>query len=170
MFTHSTWLVVFFWSHFWFQWFWFLSIIEVSEFFLRATLITINKWLQKLRSERKGLRLTVKPIKKKSLSRSSFGSHYGCLKSTKRKFSYELKSRVGRWGPHAPHWYFLHYFLKSSRLCDAQINLCFSITKCCTIVGGAYAWRRVFSEFLRCLTSRPFVLPGELVPNQKIDK
>ena len=112
MFTHSTWLVVFFWSHFWFQWFWFLSIIEVSEFFLRATLITINKWLQKLRSERKGLRLTVKPIKKKSLSRSSFGSHYGCLKSTKRKFSYELKSRVGRWGPHAPHWYFLHYFFK----------------------------------------------------------
>ena len=38
------------------------------------------------------------------------------------------------------------------------------------IFGGAYAWRRVFSEFLRYLTSRPFVLPGELVPNQKIDK
>ena len=129
MFTHSTWLVVFFSSHFLFQWFWFLSIIEVSEFFLRATSITINKWLQK---ERKGLRLRVKPIKKKSLSRSSFGSQLCVPKKHQAKFSYELKSQEGRWGSHASHWYFLHYFLKSSRLCDPQIYLCFPITKYCT--------------------------------------
>ena len=69
-FTHFTWLVVFFWSHFLFQWFWFLSIIEVSKVFLRTTSMTINKWVQK---DRKGSRLKDKlpitTIREKSLKK-----------------------------------------------------------------------------------------------------
>ena len=71
-FTHFTWLVVFFWSHFLFQWFWFLSIIEVSKVFLRTTSMTINKWVQK---DRKGSRLRDKlpitTIREKSLKKGS---------------------------------------------------------------------------------------------------
>ena len=62
MFIHFTWLVLFLWLHFLFQWFWFLSITERPEFvLLKATVKTI--WL---RQNQKGLKLAkIKPLLEK---------------------------------------------------------------------------------------------------------
>ena len=62
MFIHFTWLVLFLWLHFLFQWFWFLSITERPEFvLLKATVKKI--WL---RQNQKGLKLAnIKPLLEK---------------------------------------------------------------------------------------------------------